>query len=118
MGVKLDMTKAYDRVEWRFLEAVMIKMGFADRWVNLVMKCVTTVSYSVVVNGSPVGNIKPSRGIRQGDPISPYLFLICDEGLSALINRAEQASIISGVPTSPKGPEISHLFFADDSILF
>jgi hypothetical protein len=118
MGVKLDMTKAYDRVEWRFLEAVMIKMGFADRWVNLVMKCVTTVLYSVVVNGSPVGNIKPSRGIRQGDPISPYLFLICDEGLSALINRAEQASIISGVPTSPKGPEISHLFFADDSILF
>jgi hypothetical protein len=118
MGVKLDMTKAYDRVEWRFLEAVMIKMGFADRWVNLVMKCVTTVSYSVVVNGNPLGDIKPSRGIRQGDPISPYLFLICAEGLSALIKRAEQAGIISGVPTSPKGPKISHLFFADESILF
>lgn len=74
--------------------------------------------YLVLVNGSPVGNIKPSRGIRQGDPISPYLFLICAEGLSALIGKAEVKGIISGVPTSPKGPKISHIFFVDDSIIF
>jgi hypothetical protein len=76
------------------------------------------VRYSVLVTGSPVGNIKPSRGIRQGDLISPYLFLICAEGFRALIGRAEGKGIISGVPTSPKGPKICHIFFADESILF
>lgn len=118
MGVKLDMSKAYDRIEWRYLRAAMLRLGFDVRWVDLVMQCVTSVRYAVLVNGSPVGNIQPSRGLRQGDPISPYLFLICAEGLSALLGRAEQRGHISGVPTSPKGPRISHLFFADDSILF
>jgi hypothetical protein len=93
-------------------------LGFDDKWVNLVMTCIRTMTYSVVVNGNPVGNIQPSRGIRQGDPISPYLFLICAEALSALLHKVEQKGIITGVPTSPKGPRLSHLFFADDSMLF
>jgi len=118
MGVKLDMSKAYDRVEWTFLEALMLRMGFDVRWVYLIMQCVTSVQYSVIINGSLVGEIRPSRGIRQGDPISPYLFIICVEALSALIMRAERSGAISGVPSSPSGPKISHLFFADDSILF
>jgi hypothetical protein len=118
MGVKLDMSKAYDRVEWPFLEAAMLRMGFDVRWVHLVMQCVGSVQYSVLMNGSPVGNIQPSRGISQGDPISPYLFLICVEALSTLIMKAEQIGIISSVPTSLKGPKISHLFFADGIMLF
>jgi len=118
MGLKLDMSKAYDRVEWGFLESAMLRMGFETKWVQLIMVCVRSAHYSVLVNGNPVGDIRLSKGIRQGDPISPYLFLICAEVLSSLLTQAEQKGIITGVPTSPKGPKISHLFFADDSILF
>lgn len=95
----------------------MLRMGFDARLVNLIMQCVVSVQYSMIINGSPVGEIRPSKGIRQGDPMFPYLFIICAEALSALLTRAEQKEIISGVPTSPRGPKISHLFLADDSIL-
>ena len=118
MGIKLDMSKVYDRVEWDFLEAVMEKLGFSVTWRTLVMACVRTATYSIVVNGQPVGNITPSRRIRQGDPISPYLFLLCVEALSAMLSKAENARVITGVPSSKKGPCLSHLFFADDSLLF
>jgi hypothetical protein len=118
MGIKLDISKAYERVSWPFLEAAMLRMRFSVRWVQLVMKCVCSVTYSILINGSPVGNIQPIKGIRQGDQISPYLFLLCAEALSALRHQAELTGIITGVPTSPKGPKISHLFFANDNMLF
>uniref|UniRef100_A0A2N9GNM8 Reverse transcriptase domain-containing protein n=1 Tax=Fagus sylvatica TaxID=28930 RepID=A0A2N9GNM8_FAGSY len=117
MAMKLDMSKAYDRVEWAFLKAAMLKMGFAQRWVDLVMECVSTPTYSVLINGVPQGYIHPSRGVRQGDPLSPYIFLICAEGLSSLIRKAELAGLIHGISASRYGPKISHLFFADDSLL-
>jgi hypothetical protein len=117
MGIKLDMSKAYDKVEWSFLEAVMRRMEFPEIWINLIMGCVKSVSYSIIVNGQPVGNIKPSRGIRQGDPLSPYLFLLCAEALSAMLTRAEKKGVLTGVPTSKKGPTLSHFFFADDSLI-
>jgi len=88
MGIKLDMSKAYDRVEWNFLEMAMLQLGFAERWVFLVVQCVRTVSYSVVVNGNPVGLIQPSTCIRQGDPLSHYLFFLCAESLNALLYKA------------------------------
>ena len=118
MAIKLDMSKAYDRVEWGFLKRVMVRMGFARRWINLMMMCVRTTSYSVLFNGEPKGYIKPSRGIRQGDPLSPYLFLLCAEGLSALLQKAERDRKISGVSVCRGGPKISHLLFVDDSLLF
>ncbi len=95
----------------------MLKLGFASRWVELIMECVTTPTYSILINGNPHGFIKPSRGIRQGDPLSPYLFLLCAEGLSSLIRKAESENKIHGVAASRHGPRISHLLFTDDSLL-
>ena len=73
MAIKLDMEKAYDRVHWGFLRRVLFKMGFHELWIKRVMKCVTSVKYSVLINGKPSAWFCPSRGLRQGDPLSPYL---------------------------------------------
>jgi len=100
------------------LEAVLLNLGFDPLWIKLIMACVRTMSYSVAVNGNVVGKVIPSRGLRQGDPISLYLFILCAETFSSLLTKAQQKGVISGVPTSKKGPSISHLFFADDSLVF
>ena len=118
MAVKLDMSKAYNRVEWVYLEAMMRKMGFHERWISLIMMCVTTVSYSVLINGEPKGKIIPSRGLRQGDPISPYLFLLCAEGLSAMIKKEEREGNLNGIAICRRAPRITHMLFANDSIVF
>ena len=89
LALKLDINKAYDRVEWQFLQSIMEKMGFLASWIERLMSCVTTPSFSILVNGKSYSMIHPSRGIHQGDPISPYLFLLCAEGLIALLKKAE-----------------------------
>ena len=88
MAVKLDISKAYDRVEWEFLRKIMLKMGFSARWVGLTMQCVSSASYTVLINNEPRGFISPTRGLKQGDPLSPYLLLFCVEGLSTLLRKA------------------------------
>ena len=118
MALKLDMSTVYNRVEWEFLERAMRHLGLGERMVSLIMSCISTVSYSVLLNGQPVGNIKPSRGLHQGDPLSPYLFLMCAMGLQSLLNKAEVEGHIRGVAICRNGPKVSHLFFADDSVLF
>jgi hypothetical protein len=110
MAVKLDMSKAYDKVDWHFLEAVMVAMGFAEERVKLIMMCVHTANYLVLVNGNLVGKIWSTRGIRQGDPISPYLFLLCAEALSSQLSRADELGELTGVPTSKFGPHLNHFF--------
>ena len=118
MAIKLGMIKAYDQVEWAYLEAMMHKLGFQDRWISLMMMCVTTVSYSVLINGEPKGSIVPTQGLRQGDPISPYLFLLCAEGLSAMLRKNENGGIPRGIAVCRRAPLVSHLLFMDDCIVF
>ncbi|KAM0981209.1 hypothetical protein ACFX13_014636 [Malus domestica] len=97
MALKLDISKAYDRIEWNFLEQMMRKMGFADEWIHWIMMCVSTVTYSFKLNGEPVGLVYPKRGICQGDPLSPFLFVLSAEGLSALFDSWEAQGRIQGV---------------------
>jgi hypothetical protein len=94
------------------------KLGFEDRWIKLVMTCVCSITYSVVINENLVGFFQPTRGIRQGDLISPHLFLFCVEAFSSLLYKAVNFGVISRVPTFPKGPRLSHILFANDSLLF
>lgn len=92
-------------------------MGFAREWVALILKCITTTSYAVNINGGRGKIFKNTRGLRQGDPLSPFLFLLYSEGLSSLM-RLKIRGLIKGVKASRRGLAISHLLFTDDYILF
>lgn len=118
MTIKLDMSKVYDKVEWDFLEAMMLKLAFGEKWTGLIMTCVKSVTYFVKVNGVPSNTIFPSRGLRQCDPLSPYLFILCGERLSSLFQQAERNGLIKGVAASRGDLTINHLLFAYDHVIF
>jgi hypothetical protein len=115
---KLDLSKAYDRVDWDFLKKVMQRLGFSCRWVDWIMSCVTSVRYQVKFNGNLLDSFSPSRGLRQGDPLSPFLFLFIADGLSSLLQREVDSGNIVPLKICRRAPGISHLLFADDSLLF
>ena len=96
----------------------MEKLGFNSSWRQLMMQCISSVSYAIRINGFPRGNIIPSRGLHQGDPLASYLFLICAKGLSALIKRSIHCGSMEGVAICHGAPIISHLFFANDNFIF
>lgn len=104
------MSMAYDRVEWDFLGAIMLILGFAEDRVGLVMRCVRSVSYSFRINHNIIGTLMPQRGLRQGDPLSPYLFVLCAQGLSSIISKAVDRQRFQGVRIARSCPTISHLF--------
>ncbi|KAL9668951.1 hypothetical protein QQ045_006492 [Rhodiola kirilowii] len=118
LSLKMDMSKAYDRMEWPFIERMLLRLGFNQFWVSRVMACVKTVSYKIKINGSISERIIPSRGLRQGDPISPYLFIICQEWLSLRLVIEQERSNLKGVTIGRDVPPINHLLFADDCLLF
>ena len=97
------------------------RIGFGDRWRRWLKTCVSTVRFSVLVNGSPTGFFGSSRGLRQGDPLSPLLFLLIMEVLSRILKKTEERGFIQGFhvgPVNSTGIQVSHLLFADDTILF
>ena len=96
----------------------MQKLGFPEKWIERVMTCVTTTSFFILLNGKPYGNVLPSRGIRQGDPLSPYLFLLCVEGFTSLLAKAGNDGKIHGASICRGAPKVSNLLFTDDSLLF
>ncbi|KAG6401482.1 hypothetical protein SASPL_138339 [Salvia splendens] len=118
MTIKVDLEKAYDRIRWEFLEDCMMDLGLPQQLINLIMECVSTATMQVIWNGSPTSVFKPERGIRQGDPLSPYLFVLGMEKLSHSINKSVQDGDWDPIRLARHGSSISHLFFADDLVLF
>lgn len=112
-ALKVNMSKACDRLNWSFIKVMLNKIGFLYFMVLTIMDCVTVVKYFVIINGTSHSNITPLQGIQQGDHISPYLFLICLEGLSAVLREAIQNHQLIGVKASQSGPGISHQIFMD-----
>jgi hypothetical protein len=85
MAIKIDMEKAFDRMEWTFILAILSKLGFHSTWINWIRMCITSPSFSILLNGSPYGTFIPERGLRQRDPFSPFLFILGSEVLSRLL---------------------------------
>jgi hypothetical protein len=96
----------------------MCKMGFPEKWIGWIMMCGESVDYSVIVNKEMMDPIIPGRCVRQGDPLSPYLFIMCVEGLSTMIRNAENGGELQGVRICRNAPRVSHLLFVDDYFLF
>lgn len=106
------------QIDWKYLKDALIKLGFATTWVDWIMLFVKLVTYSFIVNVDLVGPISLGRGLRQGDPLSPYLFILCAEGLSAVIGNANRSGLLHEVKVCRNAPTVTHLIFADDCLLF
>ena len=118
---KLDIEKAYDHVNWNFILAMLEKMGFGFKWISWVRRCIITARFSVLANRSPSDFFQSSRGLRQDDPLSPYLFILVMETFSLILMKAKEGGFINGFQVRGRegeGVEISHLLFADDTLIF
>ncbi|KAL9672560.1 hypothetical protein QQ045_028811 [Rhodiola kirilowii] len=116
--VKLDFSKAYDSVSWEYLDQIQQRMGFGVKWRQWIHECISTPKLAVLINGSPTKEFSMERGLRQGDPLSPFLFLIAAEGLSRMLSKAKELGILRGVEWVKEGERMNHLQYADDTIIF
>ncbi|KAK0583049.1 hypothetical protein LWI29_032852 [Acer saccharum] len=116
--VKLDFEKAYDSVDHKFLDNMLCDMDFGRKWREWIRNCISSPGLSVLVNGSPTFDFGMERGFRQGDPLSPFLFNVVVEGLSAIFKKAECLGMMKGVSFGEEDISVTHLQFADDTMLF
>ena len=116
--LKVDFEKAYDSVRWDFLYDMLGRLGFHSVWIKWIRGCLESATISVLVNGSPTEEFQPMRGLRQGDPMAPFLFIVVAEGLAGLVRQAMKANLMSGVKVGNKEVEVSFLQFADDTLFF
>jgi len=114
--VKLDFEKAYDSVSWEFLFYMMGRLGFCGRWIQWIKACLESATVSVLVNGSSTKEFKPSRGLRQGDSMTPFLFLIVAQVLTGLVKQATRKNLFSGIKVEDKKVEVNLLQFVDDTL--
>eukprot|EP00253_Pinus_taeda_P012787 PITA_12787 len=117
MLMQLDLSKAYDKVSWTYLEAILEAFGFSKQWIKWILALIKSLRYSILVNGTPSTPFSPSRGIRQGDPLSPLLFVILMEGLSRLIAKRKEDGQIKGLQPIRSCPATTHQQFVDDTML-
>ena len=108
MLVKLDIAKAYDKLNWQFIRKMLVAFGFSMAWVNWIINLISSAFFSILVNGVPSGIITPTRGICQGDPLSPFLFILMAEGLGRSISASKEANSIRGLHGTPDGASHSH----------
>ena len=118
MAIKIDLEKAYDKLEWGFIKRRLIYTNLSMDLVELIMSYISSVSTSVLFNGGILEPIQPSRGIKQGDPLSPYIFIMCIEFLGQLIEGKCIEKLWNPVKASRNSPSFSHLFFTNDLVLF
>ncbi|XP_059277663.1 uncharacterized protein LOC132031768 [Lycium ferocissimum] len=115
---KLDIQKAYDHLNWSFLINMLERMGFGTRWIKWIKHCISSVKFSVLVNRTPCGFFPSQRGLRQGDPLSPFLFILAMEGMSNMFQTAKVNGWIRGFQVGAGNLEITHLQYADDNLVF
>ena len=118
---KLDIKKAYDQIYWNFILTVLKEMGFGNKWIGWIKWCISTVSFSVLLNGSPMGNFQSSRGLKEGDPLSRYLFILGMKVFSLLVDKAVVGGFLSGYTLKGRNRasvNVSHMLFADDTLVF
>uniref|UniRef100_A0A803MUL6 Reverse transcriptase domain-containing protein n=1 Tax=Chenopodium quinoa TaxID=63459 RepID=A0A803MUL6_CHEQI len=118
--LKIDLSKAYDRVRWDFIDKILQHMRFPPRfpptWRQWIMECITTFTYAILINGEPTPFFTPKVDLRQGDPLSPYLFILVMEVLSKKLLALQSSNAIQGIKVARTAPAINHLFFADDTL--